>query len=531
MPFVPDKPAKSRFVPDVQPPDVQARSRLIENGMPVFPDMPGGTAQESPKPSMFASISDYLRSVNEAAGKVNETSYTREGGNRGPIGTMEALGSMASSIPATFIGSLSGIGTEAARGLGMTGARGEDIAEKVSSALTYKPRSQSGQAKLGLIGTAAAPITESGADIALMPLAMEGRVLPRAPKEKRAPIPTTEELRAAKNAAYKAGNESSILTSPKENAAAIAKIDEALRNENLVVDPDLHPKSTALLNRLRGQKDKPLTVPEAESLRQLALEVERDVDPVTKQPTADAYRAGVILDELDNSLETLSPNKPARELNSRFRRSQMIDEMIRRAEIRAGANYTQAGMEHALRQEFKTLALNPRRMRGLTMEQKAAIEKVAKGGSLENGLRNLGKFDPTTGGMAAFIGTGAGGAIGGAIGGLAGGGIGTMALPAAGFLAKRGATKMTAKNVERAREALVGRQPAGLLGNQESGGLLGGVTRSATQIRSDLRALDAQLQSLPPGEALNSPRKAALLAELARLQDELSRAESQGVVP
>lgn len=351
------------------------------------------------------------------------------------------------------------------------------------------------------------------------------------------PIPTTEELRQAKQQAYKTGSASSVLTSPEQNAAAIAKIDDALKSENIIVDPDLHPKSSALLRRLQAQKNQPLTVPEAESLRQLALEVQRDIDPVTKQPTADAFRAGVILDELDNSLDTLSVNQGARALNARFRRSQLIDEMIHRAEIKAGANYTQAGMEHALRNEFKQLALNPRRMRGLTLEQKAAIEKVAKGGPIENSLRTLGKFDPTTGGMAAFIGTGTGSMVGTALAGLTGGGIGALAVPALGFLGKRGATKMTARNVDLAREALVGRQqvsaPApGLLGARAapaSAGILG--ARTAAQIRQDLTALDASMRSLPPDASQSSPQVAALRAEWERLQAELAAAESASASP
>jgi hypothetical protein len=365
------------------------------------------------------------------------------------------------------------------------------------------------------------------------------RAMNKGPQQQ--PIPTTEELRQAKQQAYKAGKESDVLTTPQENAAAIAKIDDALKSESIIVDPDLHPKSSALLRRLQAQKDKPLTVPEAESLRQLALEVQRDIDPVTKQPTADSFRAGVILDELDNSLETLSVNKPARAANARFRRSQMIDEMIRRAEIRAGAHYTQAGMEHALRNEFKQLALNPRRLRGLTMEQQAAIEKVAKGGNLENGLRNLGKFDPTSGGMAAFIGTGTGSAVGTALGGLAGGGLGALAVPALGFFGKRAATKMTARNVDLARQALVGRQPPAVPAAAPAGlpvavptkmpGLLGGAMRSADQIRADLRKLDERVAALPVGEKLDSPRMKALAAELERLQAELSRAESQSASP
>jgi hypothetical protein len=198
------------------------------------------------------------------------------------------------------------------------------------------------------------------------------------------------------------------------------------------------------MKRLESAAGKDLTLQEAETLRKIALDAEDDLNPVTRQPTPDARIAGKIVDQLDESIDALDFNSDARGIWSRMKKSQMVDQMIHRAEINAGAHYTQAGMEHALRQEFKRLANNERRLRGLTKEQRAAIEDVAKGGPMENTLRALGKFDPTTGPVAAIASLGTG---------LATGGL----LPAAGFLAKRAATRATVRNVDLAREALVGR--------------------------------------------------------------------------
>lgn len=444
--------------PDDADPSVVAKAYLAKQRGPQRPydpfadppPLPGSpedealSARSRPMEEAYDTLGNqaarYFKGINQAAGDVNRAKGS------GLLGMGETALTMGTGLIATPVSAITGAI------LGESPQDEKRIAEESLRRLTYSPHTEQGKAQLGLVSALASPLTESGADIALGPiLASESQVVRSASRvkpKKSAPIPTTEELRQAKKAAYDAGNAAEVLTSPEQNAAAITKIDQALRAENLVVDPDLHPKSTALLRRLHGQKDQPLTVPEAESLRQLALEVQRDIDPVTKQPTADAFRAGIILDELDDSLDTLSVNKPARELNARYRRSQLIDEMVHRAEIKGGAHYTQAGMEHALRQEFKQLALNPRRMRGLTQEQRAAVEKVAKGGPIENSLRNIGKFDPSTGGMAAFT--------GGTLGLLSGGPMG-LAIPAAGFIGKRAATRMTGRNVDRAREALVGR--------------------------------------------------------------------------
>lgn len=156
----------------------------MENGMPVFPDMPGeGAAPSRPSGNPFTR---YLSDIDQAAGKVNAAN----GGRSSPVGTMEALGTMLSGAVAAPVGSLAGIGTEAARGLGLTDAKGEDIGQAVQNAMTYQPRTESGKAKLGLLGAVAAPITESGADIALAPLAAEAQALripARVPKNAAAP--------------------------------------------------------------------------------------------------------------------------------------------------------------------------------------------------------------------------------------------------------------------------------------------------------------------------------------------------------
>jgi hypothetical protein len=250
-------------------------------------------------------------------------------------------------------------------------------------------------------------------------------------------VPTTSQLKTASKEAYGAAKESGVVVPSSGYNKALTDMRQMVTEEG--IDPTLHPKSTAVMKRLEQANGKDLSLQEAETLRKIALDAEDDVNSIGK-PTADARLAGKIVDELDEKIEALSANDQARALWSRASKSQLVDTMVHRAEVKAGAHYTQAGMEHALRQEFKTLALNPRRMRGFTAEQRAAVEKVAKGGPLENTLRTLGKFDPTAGVIPALA-------------SIATGGI----MPALGFIGRRAATKATSRNVDLAREALVGR--------------------------------------------------------------------------
>jgi hypothetical protein len=185
-------------------------------------------------------------------------------------------------------------------------------------------------------------------------------------------------------------------------------------------------------------------------------------------------------------------------------------------------------METALRQEFTTLALNKNRMRGFTKEQVAAVKKVASGGPLENTLRVLGKFDPTTGGMGTAISMGLSGGLAVPTGGA------SLALPVIGYGAKRGATAMTARNVQAAREALVGRglpnaapqtRAAPTQPNAALPAAVGGPqARSSATIRNEMANLTRQ------ASAAGKPGSASIeevWLRLKSLQDELKLAESR----
>jgi hypothetical protein len=265
------------------------------------------------------------------------------------------------------------------------------------------------------------------------------------------PAPTTEALKAASNAAYKRARETGAVIRPESFGRTRMRLQAVLKEEGL--DPTLHPSTTAALKRVAETKG-PVSLDQLETLRKIAKDAQKSTAP------ADQRLAARLVEELDDYADSLDPRhlsagsteavaafKEARGLWSRARKSETIDDMIDRAQTRAGAHYTQAGMEHALRQEFKSLALDKRRLRMFSKEEQAAIKNIARGGPIENTLRNIGKFDPTSGGMAAAISTGM---TGGAA--IAGAGPLAAVIPVLGFASKRAATKITRGKVERLHE-------------------------------------------------------------------------------
>jgi hypothetical protein len=355
------------------------------------------------------------------------------------------------------------------------------VQNQVQSYLTHRPISDSAQAGNALIARAASPIIKPivqkygeatqavsqqspfagelmkaapgafKAASALVPAyagvkrAMDRPFVPTEANTPPAPppAPTRTELHTAATAAYKRAEDAGVVITPQ----SFEKAKQVIAGELKGLDPTLHPDATAALKRITETQG-PVTLDQLETLRQIAK------DAQGARRASDAGFAGDIVDTIDKYANTLSPRdlisgdasavsalKDARNFWSRMRQSDTISEMISRAETKAGAAYTQAGMEHALRQEFKTLALNSKRLRLFTAVEQDAIKSIARGGAVENTLRNIGKLDPTSGGMAAFMTALLAG------GGMSATGGASLLLPAAAFAAKRGATRMAANKV------------------------------------------------------------------------------------
>jgi len=264
-------------------------------------------------------------------------------------------------------------------------------------------------------------------------------------------IPTRAELAQRANQAYAQADNAGVVVRPQSLDNLRNTVSADLQRQGL--DPTLHPDTTAALARVMDtQGGQPLQ--QIETLRRIAL------DASGAQRPADRRLAGRLVDAIDHYMEGLGPQdvsagdpaaavgalNQARDAWSRMRKSDVVDELMRRAELSA-PNFSGSGMENAVRTEFRALAKNQARMRVFSPAEQEAITRVARGGPIENTLRMLGKFAPT-GSLSTTLSAGSGFALGGP--------AGAIALPAAGFAARRGATAMTLGNAQRAGELMRG---------------------------------------------------------------------------
>jgi hypothetical protein len=471
--------------------------------------------------------------------------------SRNAVGGAEGAANLVSNIPATMAG---GINMSAS----LLGGRGADESLRRFNAtregLTYRPRTQEGQQSADAMGQAAglpaaavhagadkimdwtnmpwlATAAETAGNAALMfgPAKTAGKVADaitaRTAKPSPPSVPTTAQLKDASAALYQAADEAGVVIRPESTQRVVKMMQDVAEKENLgKLPPKLKEAADVLAER--AASGKPLSLKDADKARQLINDAKKSTD------AGDRRLASIIQRRYDDYLSNLKPEdtlagnttqgvsmlEQARGLYRRQKNSEMLDSMESKADDAGQTNYTQAGLEHALRREFAKLARNDKRMRVLKPEEQAAVKKVAAPGRAANTLRNIGKVDPTRGGMGAamntVVGGGTGAVLGGLMGGPAGAGAGAIAgqagLAAAANVANRLALRGTKGRVAQARETLVGRglpnvsaakkgvfEP--IAKAEEAPALAAAQPRSSTQIKLELQRLLVQMQSVRGG--------------------------------
>lgn len=339
-------------------------------------------------------------------------------------------------IPAGVAARGASIGSQAVRGAVGSGALGATY-----GAGAAEPGERT-QGALNAVGPAAAigaavPFVARGAADMLLPS-------PAAGAAARGALPTVDDLRTAAQAAYQQAEQAGLVIAGDAYDDLMIRLMNDVRQQGF--DEQLHPRANAALTRLLTEADgQPLTLQDADILRRVVQGAARSLEP-------DEQRiAGIIQDALDDFLENLSPQQimagdaqagvaalqEARSLWARMRKTELLEQLEYRAQNAVGANYTAAGLETAIRQQFRSLA-NSRNMSRFTPEEQEAILDIVRGGPIQNALRRLGAFAPT-------------GFFGGAFGALGAMNLepSMMALTTAGAAARGASRAMNNSSVDR----------------------------------------------------------------------------------
>jgi hypothetical protein len=264
--------------------------------------------------------------------------------------------------------------------------------------------------------------------------------------------PTIGQQYQAKNDLYDA-----VFNDPNKNVIiskdALSRLSKEV--ENIAAkhgyDPDVNKEATALIKKIQKLPKNNSTLVGVEMVRRLATNVstkDRSLGGKITQAITD------LMDDLDDAdiigvagaADKSGPEilAQARSTYRTMKKSQTIQNIIDNADITAGVNYSQAGLDQALQRGFANLAKNPKRIGQFTPEEQTAIKLAAKGTNVQNALKFLGKFavrGPVSAGVTSFLGQALGPA-------------GPYVLAGIGEAAKRGAASSTQANVD-ALSALV----------------------------------------------------------------------------
>jgi hypothetical protein len=305
------------------------------------------------------------------------------------LGVGETALTAGTGIIGQLLGNVAGVGKEF-----VTGDFGKGTAEKtaanVQQALTYQPRGQVAPEYLQNIQN----VVETS-KIAPTPLLPNTASIGFRTKAK---VPTSAEIKQQATNLYQKIDEAGVVIQAQPFNDFVSKIKTTIGGK---VREARQPQVVDALKQLDEASGSVKTLQKMQDLRESISGIKMSGN------ASERMFAGQIVKELDDFIDNLDASKlispvkgdveaiklvpQARELWKQARKSEMLDEIYRKAEIKATDPYNDVAFATKLRSEFKNLAANKDKLRGFSAEEIKAIEQAAKGGKIENALRAFGQ--------------------------------------------------------------------------------------------------------------------------------------------
>jgi hypothetical protein len=301
---------------------------------------------------------------------------------------------------------LGGAGPQVAAGRAMAGMAGAP--GTIGREVSRLPRTQIAVAPVaGATATGVGESTESPLAGLAAGAATGAVVSPRMAKLEAAP--TSAELTARSKAAYATLDQSGFQLDPAQFGAKISALPAQLRRDVGYVEA-AYPKVASAFREL--QQNTPKDTAELQALRKIIQGAKNSADPQER------LIASRLMDEFDDYLlnapasAVVGGNKSAidawnvaRQDYAKMKKSEIFEEIIRKSEL--STNSTGSAMASAL----SSLAKNDKKMRFFSSDERAAIEKAAKGSNTTAVLDVFAKFTPMTPAAAIFTAVAPGGAL------------------------------------------------------------------------------------------------------------------------
>jgi len=232
-------------------------------------------------------------------------------------------------------------------------------------------------------------------------------------------VASNDDLRTAASQAYQRADDAGVIFTPEGMQRLNQDVQTTLADFGY--HPQLQPRVGVVLGELERLGTGNVTLKGVDQLRRIANAARMSADP------SEQTLGRKLIDHIDDFVVSARPGevlagdqaagsaaiREGRQLWGAVRKSEMLDDALGKADLRAASTGSGGNLDNATRQNVRRLLDNPRTRAGFTPDEVAALESVVRGTPTQNSLRLLGKLSPSGNGLMAAMNAGAAGATGG----------------------------------------------------------------------------------------------------------------------
>jgi len=264
---------------------------------------------------------------------------------------------------------------------------------------------------------------------------------------KKPTIPQLDDIEAAAKQARARADQAGVAYTSQ----AVDRLNASMRQSltDIGYHPRTMPGASAAVDEIMALQGQNVTMSGLDTIRKIAsggyipgnkqnnLAVTKIVNAIDDM--ADNLQQGDVL--MGNGVAGAQALKEARQLETRMFKANKVQDAVRRADLRAASTGSGGNLDNATRQNLRRILENPR---GLSGDERTALETIVRGTGGQNALRLAGKLSPQGSGLMAALGVG-GAMVNPAVGALSLGGMGAKAV----------ADQITQQNVKRLTDIIL----------------------------------------------------------------------------
>lgn len=214
--------------------------------------------------------------------------------------------------------------------------------------------------------------------------------------EKSVKRPTVENLRATKNAAYSAVDNSGEVFQPSDMQALYQRVQQAAADANF--DDIADPQTAAALRILERRQGETVTLTRLDKLRQSLWDrYNRGDEPIILD------MIGAIDDLISSRAGSSELMGAARAANARYAKAQVLENAFKKARLQTAATGSGGNILNKYRQAVTRIITNPKEARFFSEDEIALMEQFVMGTDVENTLRRAGKLAPGGNGLMTAL--------------------------------------------------------------------------------------------------------------------------------